>query len=178
MIQNIETAIEKAAENILRLYKPAFSLLAMGDAVTVCELGDDFSHDCPLNASFHSCVRLTLDNILFLHKMIAQKTGGDGEVRDRGLLESAVEAAFLTFDGIELYPTVEEKGARLCCSLVANHAFVDGNKRIGVLALMVFLEINGVRLRPTNCELARVGLALASGQMRYEELVRWVLDNK
>ena len=94
------------------------------------------------------------------------------------LLESALESAFATFGGVDLYPTVEEKGARLGFSLIANHAFVDGNKRIGMLIMFTFLEVNGVTLRPTNEEFYRVGIAVASGKMNYEDLLGWVLKHK
>ncbi|MBR2370463.1 MAG: type II toxin-antitoxin system death-on-curing family toxin [Clostridia bacterium] len=123
-------------------------------------------------------IKISQEKVLALHGIIAQETGGDPSVRDIALLNSALEAAFATFDGQELYPTVEEKGARLCCSLISNHAFVDGNKRIGMFILLVFLEINGVKIRPTNEEVARVGLAVAAGEMGYGEVVEWVGGNK
>jgi death-on-curing protein len=77
-----------------------------------------------------------------------------------------------------LYPTIAEKGARMGYALIANHAFVDGNKRIGVFALLIFLEINGVHIHPTNEEVIRVGLAVAAGTMKYEHLLQWVLDQQ
>ena len=123
-------------------------------------------------------IKLSKEKVLLLHQMITAETGGDPNVRDIALLESALESAYATFGGVELYPTREEKGARIGFSLIANHAFVDGNKRIGVLVMMTFLEVNGVRLRPTNSELARVGLAVAAGEMKYEELLEWILANK
>ena len=123
-------------------------------------------------------IKLSQKKVLLLHRLITDETGGDPNVRDLDLLDSALEAAFATFGGEELYPTVEEKGARLGFSLIANHAFVDGNKRIGVFVMLTFLEVNGVRLRPTNEELARVGLAVAAGEMKYEELLLWIRENK
>ena len=123
-------------------------------------------------------IKLSQEKVLLLHRLITDVTGGDPNVRDLDLLDSALEAAFATFGGEELYPTVEEKGARLGFSLIANHAFVDGNKRIGVFVMLTFLEVNGVRLRPTNEELARVGLAVAAGEMKYEELLLWIRENK
>jgi death-on-curing protein len=115
---------------------------------------------------------------MLLHELITAETGGDPNVRDTALLDSALESAFATFGGEELYPTVPEKGARLGFSLIANHAFVDGNKRIGMFVLLVFLELNGVEIRPTNDEVARVGLAVAAGEMKYEQLLAWILENK
>ena len=89
-------------------------------------------------------------------------------------MDSALNSCFQTFDGKELYPTKEEKGARLGYSLVSNHAFVDGNKRIGVLVMLSFLEINGIKLYFTDEELITVGLTLADGSMKYEDLLNWI----
>ena len=83
-----------------------------------------------------------------------------------------------SFDGQELYPSVQEKGARLGFALISNHAFVDGNKRIGIFVMLIFLEINGVKISPTNDEVARVGLAVAAGEMKYPELLAWILENR
>ena len=84
----------------------------------------------------------------------------------------------MTFGGEDLYPTVEEKGARLGFNLISNHAFVDGNKRIGIYIMLVFLEINGVRIHPSVNEVARVGLAVAAGEMDYEALLEWIRENR
>ena len=116
-------------------------------------------------------IKFSQEKVLLLHKLITEETGGDPNVRDIALLNSALESAFATFDGKELYPTKQEKGARLGFALISNHAFVDGNKRIGMYVLLTFLETNGVKLRPTNAEVARVGLAIAAGEMKYEELL-------
>ena len=123
-------------------------------------------------------IRLTKENALLLHERITNATGGSPDVRDESLLESALASAYATFGGAELYPTVEEKGARLGFSLIANHAFVDGNKRIGMLVMFTYLEVNGIVLRPTNAEFARVGLSVAAGEMRYEDLLAWILKSK
>ena len=123
-------------------------------------------------------VKFSQEKVLLLHRLITEETGGDPNVRDLALLDSALESAFATFDGKELYPTKEEKGARIGYALISNHAFVDGNKRIGMYVLLTFLEVNGIKIRPTNAEVARVGLAVASGEMKYEELLEWIFDNE
>ena len=123
-------------------------------------------------------IKISQDKVLALHELMAKETGGDPGIRDQALLNSALESAFQTFDGQELYPTIEEKGARIGFSLIANHAFIDGNKRIGMFVLLVFLEINGIKVKTTNDEVARVGLAVASGKMKYDELLAWIKDNK
>lgn len=113
-----------------------------------------------------------------LHLEMAKITGGDIGVRDGGLLDSALNAPYQSFGGEDLYKTVEEKAARLGFSLIANHPFVDGNKRIGIYIMLVFLEVNGVELDPSDDEVIRVALAVASSEMSYDELHRWILDNK
>ena len=112
------------------------------------------------------------------HQYIAFEMGGGVGLRDEGLLESALESAFATFEGKELYPTKEEKAARIGASLVSNHAFLDGNKRIGMYVMLIFLEVNGVRLQCTDEEIVRAGLALADGSMGYDELLVWVRERK
>lgn len=123
-------------------------------------------------------IKFSKEKVLLLHKLIAEETGGSIGVRDEGLLESAIEGAFATFDGKDLYPTKEEKGARLGYTLISDHAFVDGNKRIGMYVMMTFLEVNGIRLECTNEEVAQVGLDVASGKMKYEQLLDWVICHR
>ena len=113
-----------------------------------------------------------------LHLEMAKATGGDVGVRDEGLLDSALNAPYMSFGGEDLYKTVEEKAARLGFSLIANHPFVDGNKRIGIYVMLVFLEVNGVVIEPTDDEVVRVALAVASSEMSYDGLLAWILKNK
>ena len=110
-------------------------------------------------------IRFSKEKVLLLHQLMAEATGGSIGVRDEGLLDSALENAFATFDGVELYPSKEEKAARLSFSLVSNHAFVDGNKRIGIYIMLSFLEMNGIRLHCTDEEIVNIGLSIASGSM-------------
>ena len=123
-------------------------------------------------------IKFSQEKVLLLHKLITEETGGDPNVRDLSLLNSALESAFQTFDGKELYPSKEEKGARLGYALISNHAFVDGNKRIGMYILLTFLETNGIKIKPTVDDVARVGLAVAAGEMDYADLLAWILENK
>lgn len=123
-------------------------------------------------------IKFSQEKVLLLHKLITEETGGDPNIRDFALLESALESAFQTFGGNELYPSKEEKGARLGYALISNHAFVDGNKRIGMYVMMIFLEVNGIKIDPTVDDVARVGLAVASGKMKYNDLLEWIIDNK
>ena len=123
-------------------------------------------------------IKFSKEKVLLLHRLIAEETGGSIGVRAEALLDSALEAAFATFDGKELYPSKEEKGACLGYHLISNHAFVDGNKRIGMYVMLTFLEVNGLHLNCTNAEVAEAGLRLADGKMTYEELLAWVVSHK
>ncbi len=119
-------------------------------------------------------IRFSREKVLLLHQLIIAETGGSADVRDFGLLDSALEGIYQTFDGRELYPTKEEKGARLGFTLIANHAFTDGNKRIGMYVMLTFLEVNGIRMDCTNGDVVGAGLGVASGEMGYEALLEWV----
>ncbi len=121
--------------------------------------------------------KFTKEEVLLLHQYIAAETGGTVGVRDEGLLESALQSAFATFDGRELYPSREEKAARIGASLVSNHSFLDGNKRIGMYVMLTFLETNGVRIDCTDEDIVQAGLALADGTMAYDGLLAWIREH-
>ena len=118
--------------------------------------------------------KISFKKALDIHKTLSEITGGDPGLRDEGLLDSALESPFQTFLGEELYPSVEEKAARRGYSLISNHAFIDGNKRIGVLAMLVFLELNGFKLCMVNDDVIKIGLEVASGGMKYDELLGFI----
>lgn len=117
---------------------------------------------------------LDLDVVLSIHHRMIERSGGTHGVLSQGLLESALLGADHTFDGIDLYPTVIEKACWTGYAMIQNHPFVDGNKRMGMHLLALTLRMNDVDYRPTNEEVVRVGFAIASGEMTYEELVQWV----
>lgn len=119
-------------------------------------------------------ILLTPDEIIMLHDKLLKATGGLPGLRDHGLLESAVLSVNAGFEDVEQYPTVEEKAARLAYALIANHAFVDGNKRVGVLAMLMTLKLNGAALRYTQQELIGLGLAAADGTAKYDEILEWL----
>ena len=121
--------------------------------------------------------RLRKQNILNLHTDLIEAFGGSHGVRDEGLLDSAVNAPFQSFDGIELYPTILEKAARLGFGLIKNHPFLDGNKRIGVHAMLVFLDINHVSFTYEDAELIELGLSAASGALDYQGVLEWLRDH-
>ena len=123
-------------------------------------------------------IRFSKEKVLLLHKILAEATGGGAGVRDEAMLDSALESAYAGFGDKEFYPTKEEKGARLGHALISNHAFVDGNKRIGIYVMLSFLEMNGVPVQCSDEELVRIGLSVADGSMEYDELLQWVLDHR
>lgn len=123
-------------------------------------------------------ILLTVDEIIMLHGKLLKATGGLPGLRDRRLLESAVLGIDAGFGDVEQYPTTEEKAARLAYALIGNHAFVDGNKRVGVLAMLMALKLNGVSLRYTQRELIDLGLAAASGRMGYQDILLWINQHK
>ncbi len=123
-------------------------------------------------------IKFDKDKVLLLHQLVIESSGGSVGVRDFNLLDSAIESVYQTFAGEELYPTKEEKGARLGYNLVSNHAFVDGNKRIGLLVMLSYLTINGINIKYTDEELVSIGLSLADGTTTYEELLDWIKNHK
>lgn len=122
--------------------------------------------------------RLSKEQILMLHTQLIAQTGGSDGVRDYNLLESAIETPFQSFNGEELYPTIQSKGARLGYGLIKNHCMIDGNKRIGIHAMLVFLALNGIALKYTQKELYEMVLAVADGSLEYEDMLQWILKHQ
>ena len=118
---------------------------------------------------------LSKEQIIMMHSMLIKQTGGLDGIRDEGLLDSAINTPFQTFAGEELYPTVQKKAACLCYSLVKNHAFNDANKRIGILAMMTFMELNNLHVNCSDEELIFLGLNTASGEAGQEEILSWII---
>ena len=121
---------------------------------------------------------LKTKKILQLHKFLMHKTGRLNGLRDAALLDSAVQSPLAAFDGQELYPSREEKAAKLGYTLVKNHAFIDGNKRIGVYVLTIFLDVNGVGMTYSDDDLIALGLGMADGSFSYESVLDWIENHK
>ena len=118
---------------------------------------------------------LTKRQILLLHRQLIEQTGGSDGIRDEGLLDSAMAAPFHSFDNADAYPSLQQKAARLCFGLVKNHPFIDGNKRIGAHAMLVFLAVNGVELTYTQTQLSDIILQVAADEKAYPDLLDWLL---
>ena len=121
---------------------------------------------------------LTKKQIISLQEDLIQTSGGIKGIRDEGLLESAVQMPFQSFENIDLYPSIQQKAARLAFGLVKNHAFLDGNKRIGAHAMLIFLIINDIELNYTQKELADIFLGLADGSVSEKDLLNWILSHE
>ena len=121
---------------------------------------------------------LSKEQVLKLHASLIEATGGSGGIRDEGMLDLALNNPFQSFGGKELYPSIQAKAARLCFGLVKNHAMLDGNKRLGAHAMLVFLALNGYELSYSQKELSDVILALASGDIGEKEILQWIIEHQ
>jgi death on curing protein len=117
---------------------------------------------------------LIIEEVLELHRLVLEQSGGLAGIRDLGGVESALAQPQMTFSGHELYPSLAEKAAALGFSLVCNHPFLDGNKRIGHAAMETFLVLNGWELAAGVDEQEQVILRLAGGGLKREEFAVWV----
>jgi len=120
---------------------------------------------------------LTINEILFLHEKLIEKYGGSHGIRDLGLIESSLSQPKMTFDGKELYPTITEKASILGFSLIKNHCFIDGNKRIGHAAMEIFLLLNGYEIIDNVDNQENMIMSVASGKMDKNQFTKW-LENK
>lgn len=119
-------------------------------------------------------IKFDKEKVLLLHQLIIESSGGTAGVRDLNLLDSALENCYQTFDGKELYPTKQEKAAMLGFSLISNHAFLDGNKRIGALVMLSFLTLCGIHLDYTDEEIIHLFLNVANGTYKYKDILKWI----
>lgn len=116
----------------------------------------------------------TVEQVIRIHSKVIARTGGLDGIRDRNGLEAAIAVPLQTFDGEELYPTDLEKIARLGFGLAANHAFIDGNKRIGAMMTQTLLAWNGYSLNLKQGELADMFISIADGTTSAQELYEWI----
>ena len=121
--------------------------------------------------------RLSLETVTALHSELIAQTGGLGGVRDANMLDASVNSPFHTFSGQYLYPTIQAMAAHLAFSLINNHPFLDGNKRIGILSMLVFLEINGLPVTCSNDQLVSLGLGLAESSIDESDLIEWIISH-
>lgn len=120
---------------------------------------------------------LTVEEVIYLHECLIERTGGSTGIRDQNLLEAATFRPQVTFGGTELYQTLFDKAAALMHSLVKNHPFVDGNKRIGISAAAMMLLLNGYELRCSQQEMVDFTLSVASGNLEISEISEWLQNH-
>ena len=121
---------------------------------------------------------LSKEQVLELHASLIEATGGSDGIRDEGMLDLALNNPFQSFGGKELYPSIQAKAARLCFGLVKNHAMLDGNKRLGAHAMLVYLALNGYELSYSQKELSEIILALAAGNIGEKEILQWIIEHQ
>jgi len=117
---------------------------------------------------------LTLAELLQLYRLLVERSGGAAGLLNMAALESALAQPHMTFGGKDLYPTLVEKAVALGFSLISNHPFVDGNKRIGHAAMEVFLFLNGYEIHAPVDEQEQVILQLAAGELERREFTNWL----
>ena len=117
---------------------------------------------------------ITADDVIQIHSRVIQRSGGMDGLRDRAGLEAAISAPMQSFGGQDLYPTTVEKIARLGYGLASNHAFVDGNKRIGAMMTQLLLKWNGFQMSLRSGELADMFIAIADGSAGESDLLAWI----
>jgi len=121
--------------------------------------------------------RLSQEIIVAMHSELIAQSGGLDGIRDANMLDASINSPFHTFDGQYLYPTLQAMAAHLAFSLIKNHAFLDGNKRIGILAMLVFLDINGLPVTCSDSELVSLGVGLADSAITESELIEWIISH-
>lgn len=122
--------------------------------------------------------KIYVKQVVCMHEILINQIGGLHGVKDMRLLDSAVNSIYQTFDGQELYPSTEEKAARLGYNLISNHVFIDGNKRVGMLAMLTFLEINNIKIQYTDQEIINLGFGVATGTLKSSDLHNWICSKK
>ncbi len=120
---------------------------------------------------------LNLEQILVIHEDQIDRYGGSHGIRELALLESALYRPQTTFSDRELYPTLYYKAAALLHSLVMNHPFVDGNKRTGTVAMIIFLKLNGATLDVVQKELVNIVLKIENKSLNIEDIADWLEKN-
>lgn len=118
------------------------------------------------------------EQVVKTHRSLIEKTGGMDGIRDAQLLDSALKTPFQTFGGNNLYPDILDKASQLCYSLIENHTFIDGNKRIGVHLMLLFLKLNNIEVNYSQQELIDFGLDIASGKMSKNDIKGWIIEHR
>jgi len=119
---------------------------------------------------------INIELVIHLHGILIDRYGGSRGIRDYNSLESAISRPFMTFDQNDLYPSIIEKAAALIESLISNHPFIDGNKRIGFVLMRYYLLENKIDIQATQSEKYDFVMKIAKGQSNHNEISRWILE--
>lgn len=118
-----------------------------------------------------------IEDILVFHNKLIERIGGSNGIRDIGLIESALNRANATFDGKDLYEPILDKVAVITASLIKNHGFVDGNKRIGIAVMLLLLKLNSINILYTQNELIELGFGVASNRVDDKAIKEWIIKH-
>ncbi|OEF96660.1 death-on-curing protein [Vulcanibacillus modesticaldus] len=121
---------------------------------------------------------INVSQVILFHQKIISRTGGSDGIRDISLIESALNRAFATFDGKELYEDDLVKISVITYGLINNHGFVDGNKRIGIAVMLFLLKINFINVKYSQKELVELGLKVATGEYKEKEIEDWIIGHQ
>ena len=120
---------------------------------------------------------ITISEVILIQDILIEKFGGKRGIRDRGLLESAINRPFQTFDSKDLYQNPVQKAAALIESIVKNHPFVDGNKRIGYVLIRLMLLDYGLDIISTQDKKYDFVIDIASGRLDFDQICDWISKN-
>ncbi|MGO1712039.1 type II toxin-antitoxin system death-on-curing family toxin [Senegalia sp. (in: firmicutes)] len=120
---------------------------------------------------------LSIEDIILFHEKIINQTGGSKGIRDKKLIESSINRAFATYGGKDLYPELIQKVSVITYSLINNHGFIDGNKRIGISTMIILLKINQIDIKYTQEELINLGLEIARGNIKENGILNWIKNH-
>lgn len=123
-------------------------------------------------------IKITKDDVLKIHKLIVEVNNEKVDVRDMGLLESSIASTYQTFGEQDLYDTIEKKAVHMCYSIIENHPFADGNKRVGIMMLLVMLKAYGVKKEFTDKELIEIGYEVAKGNLAKDTILEKIMEHK
>ncbi len=123
-------------------------------------------------------IKLDTTQALYLHDIMCKATGGLSDIRDIGGLESALYHVYASFEGKDFYATIEEKAARQAYGIIRNHPFLDGNKRTGLFIMLVFLELNDIKLHFFQPELVELGIGITEGRIGSQQITKWIIEHR
>ncbi len=120
---------------------------------------------------------ISIKSVIRIHNRLIDEFGGSMSVREESLLESALNRPYATFDGVDLYPTAVDKAAAIFESLIINHPFTDGNKRIAYVMLELILRLGGLHLPIAEDVKYQFVISASNGETRFDEIKLWLQAN-